>query len=163
MRDYYQIFGISSTATLEEIRARYRFLAQAYHPDKFSSKEHKVQGEAEFKLINEAYETLIDPQQRRAYDSVRAESHGPRPSPPPPTAHAASRPFAPENDSPPDVMEFCVFEKCPKCGLNIDLGKCPKCDGPGILTRPMSGCLAGVLLLAVIGAILIFLHTAGGL
>jgi hypothetical protein len=87
MRDYYQILGLPHSATGEDLKGRYRFLSQAYHPDKFSSPEHKAQGEAEFKAINEAYSVLIDPNKRRRYDASRrnsTSSESRRPGPPPP-------------------------------------------------------------------------------
>ena len=58
MRDYDQILGVPPNATFDQIKDRYRFLAQAYHPDKFNSADHQTRGEQEFKLINEAYQIL---------------------------------------------------------------------------------------------------------
>ncbi len=63
-RDYYEILGISRTASQEEIRAAYRRLARRYHPD--VSKEPDA--EQRFKEINEAYQVLSDKEKRMAYD-----------------------------------------------------------------------------------------------
>ena len=71
MEDYYSILGVSPTATSEEINERFRFLAQAYHPDKFSAEKQKRQAEEEFKKFNEAYQVLSNPARRLDYDRRR--------------------------------------------------------------------------------------------
>lgn len=64
MLDYYNILGVSRTASAEEIRKAYYDKAKIYHPD--ICKE--VDAEHVFKLLNEAYQTLINPQHRKKYD-----------------------------------------------------------------------------------------------
>ena len=51
-RDYYDILGVSKTATADEIKRAYRKLAVKYHPDKEGGDE------AKFKELGEAYEVL---------------------------------------------------------------------------------------------------------
>ena len=65
-RDYYEVLGVSKTATDEEIKKAYRRLAKKYHPD--ANPDNKEEAEAKFKEVNEAYETLSDPQKRKIYD-----------------------------------------------------------------------------------------------
>jgi len=63
-RDYYDILGISKSASQEEIKKAYRKLALQWHPDKNKSPE----ANEKFKEINEAYEVLSNPQKKQTYD-----------------------------------------------------------------------------------------------
>ena len=64
-RDYYEVLGVSKTATDAEIKKAYRKLAMKYHPDYNPGDKD---AEAKFKEINEANEVLSDPKKRQLYD-----------------------------------------------------------------------------------------------
>lgn len=65
-RDYYEVLGVSKTASQDEIKKAYRSLAKKYHPD--ITTEPKDVAEAKFKEISEAYEILSDEEKRKLYD-----------------------------------------------------------------------------------------------
>src|SRR2546423_10681394 len=64
-RDYYEILGISRTATEQEIKSAYRRLVVKFHPDKNPG---DAEAEDKFKEAAEAYSVLSDAEQRRRYD-----------------------------------------------------------------------------------------------
>lgn len=63
--NFYDLLGVSKSATSDEIKKAYRKKAVQYHPDK--NKDNK-QAEEKFKAINEAYEVLSDTKKREMYD-----------------------------------------------------------------------------------------------
>ena len=63
--DYYEVLGISKSATAAEIKKAYRKKAIKHHPDK-NPGDHEA--EAKFKTAAEAYEVLSDPNKRSRYD-----------------------------------------------------------------------------------------------
>lgn len=76
-KDYYAILGLSPDADEKAIKRAYRRLALRYHPDT-STEEHSLE---RFREIQAAYEFLIDPIQREAYDHWRKQQGLDRPSP----------------------------------------------------------------------------------
>ena len=69
-RDYYEVLGVSKTASDAEIKSAYKKCAIKYHPDRQAGKSdaEKKEAEEKFKEAAEAYDVLHDPEKRQRYD-----------------------------------------------------------------------------------------------
>src|SRR5204863_6734844 len=63
--DYYEVLGVSRSATDVEIKSAYRKLAMKHHPDRNPG---NAKAEEQFKAAAEAYAVLADPEKRNIYD-----------------------------------------------------------------------------------------------
>ena len=70
-KSYYDILGVSKTASSDELKKAYRKLAMKYHPDQ---NKDNAEAEEKFKEVNEAYDVLKDPQKKAAYDQYGHEA-----------------------------------------------------------------------------------------
>lgn len=66
-KDYYDVIGVSKTASQEELKKVYRQLVMKYHPDRVPP-DQKKEAEERFKEISEAYAVLSDTKKRQLYD-----------------------------------------------------------------------------------------------
>src|SRR5881394_3629898 len=64
-RDYYEVLGVSKTASADDIKRAHRKLVRQYHPD--VNKNNKA-SEEKFKEVQEAYDVLSDEEKRKRYD-----------------------------------------------------------------------------------------------
>ena len=90
-RDYYEVLGVDRNADDGTIKKAYRKLAKKLHPD---LNPDDPQAEAKFKEINEAYETLSDPDKRKSYDAAQQPTRQEQPGKRPGAARTAPRPPA---------------------------------------------------------------------
>lgn len=87
-KDYYATLGLDRKASPADIKKTYRKLARKYHPDVTKEPD----GEARFKEVAEAYETLKDPDKRAAYDQLGSHQPGEDFRPPPDWGKGQGRP-----------------------------------------------------------------------
>ncbi|MCP4639469.1 MAG: molecular chaperone DnaJ [bacterium] len=72
-KTYYELLGVAETASQDEIRKAYLKLARRYHPDKTGGDKA---AEEKLKTINDAYDTLKNPEKRERYDAERRNPFG---------------------------------------------------------------------------------------
>ena len=66
-RDFYEVLGVTKSASVDEIKSAYRKSALKWHPDR--NPANKEEAEIRFRESTEAYSILSDPQKRQIYDT----------------------------------------------------------------------------------------------
>ncbi|MDK9708279.1 MAG: DnaJ domain-containing protein [Desulforhopalus sp.] len=94
-KNYYDILGVTKTATDEEIQRAYRKLARKYHPDVSKDKD----ADKKFKELNEAREVLKDPEKRKLYDTYGSDWQREKDRPPPYSRYSGGAGPGPEGFS----------------------------------------------------------------
>ncbi|XP_066103391.1 dnaJ homolog subfamily B member 8 [Saccopteryx bilineata] len=74
MANYYEVLGVQSSASQEDIKKAYRKLALRWHPDK--NPDNEEEAEKKFKQVSEAYEVLSDSKKRSVYDRAGCDHWG---------------------------------------------------------------------------------------
>ena len=92
-KDYYEILGVSKTASDKEIKSAYRTLARKYHPDVNPGDDS---AEAKFKEVAEAFAVLSDADKRSKFDRGGHQAFGPEFDP-------SRRPETGGNSTPPRI------------------------------------------------------------
>jgi len=72
-RDYYEVLGVTKSASADEIKKAYRKVAMQYHPDRNPG---DAAAEEKFKEAAEAYEVLSDQDKKAQYDRFRRQAKG---------------------------------------------------------------------------------------
>ena len=72
-RDYYEVLGVTKSASADDIKKAYRKLAIQYHPDK---NPDNPEAEDKFKEAAEAYEVLSNPEKKQRYDQFGHQGMG---------------------------------------------------------------------------------------
>ena len=127
--DHYRALDVAHDAGTEEIRAAWRLLLVAYHPDRFRDPEQRRRAEEITERANAAWQTLGDPERRRRVD--RIHDHAPVPSAPAPRDRELPCPSCATRCRTPDAGGRTVHLVCPACGESF-----PAMIGARFLGRP---------------------------
>ncbi len=81
--DFYKLFGLKNTASVQEVKETYFDYSRKYHPDRFTvppDSTSMMKANAVFAEINKAYEALSTPEKKREYDLKATQEHSPKKS-----------------------------------------------------------------------------------
>jgi curved DNA-binding protein len=137
--DHYQALGLAPDASAEEIRAAWRFLLVAFHPDRFRDETQRARAQEVTKRVNAAWQELGDPARRRRYDLRRSTpSRTSAPAPPPPVRELPC-PSCATRCRVPDAGGAVVHLACPACQETFPAMIGARCIGRPRLERRRLG------------------------
>lgn len=87
--NFYEVLGVPVNADQEDIKAAFRRLAKEWHPDRHAD---AIMATRKMQAINQAYQTLKDPQKRSQYDFENKLGFFAQQTPPPGSSQAKARP-----------------------------------------------------------------------
>ncbi len=137
--DHYAALEVAPDAGAEEIRAAWRFLMTAFHPDRFRDPDQQERAQEITKRANAAWQVLGDPARRRRYDLRRA-APSPRPvAPAGPPVRSLPCPTCATRCRVPDPGGRTVDLRCPACGETFPAMIGARCIGRPRLERRWMG------------------------
>ena len=126
--DHYRALDVAHDAGADEIRAAWRLMLVAYHPDRFRDPEQRRRAEEITKRANAAWQTLGDEEKRRRYDRTHGEQ---APAPVATRERELPCPSCATRCRTPDAGGRTVHLHCPACGESF-----PAMIGARFLGRP---------------------------
>ncbi len=137
--DHYQALDLAPDASADEIRAAWRFLLVAFHPDRFRDEVQRTRAQEVTKRVNAAWQELGDPVRRRRYDLRRRRpAASPAPDPAPPTRELPC-PSCATRCRVPDAGGAVVRLACPACQETFPAMIGARCIGRPRLERRKLG------------------------
>ncbi|MGD9694905.1 MAG: J domain-containing protein [Thermoleophilia bacterium] len=163
--DHYRALDVAPDADAEEIRAAWRFMLVAFHPDRFRDAGQRARAQEITKRANAAWQELGDPDRRRRYDrrrAVRAADGGPAraadatraaAAPAPPPVRTLPCPSCATRCTTPDALGRMVHLVCPACREDFTALIGGRCIGRPRLEKRWLGLRYEALFRAVDGSI----------
>ncbi len=135
--DHYQALDVAPDASADEIRAAWRFLLVAFHPDRFRDDAQRLRAQEVTKRVNAAWQELGDPARRRRYD--RRRTGAPAPSVAAPPMRELPCPSCATRCRVPDAGGAVVRLACPACQETFPAMIGARCVGRPRLERRRLG------------------------
>jgi curved DNA-binding protein CbpA len=137
--DHYRALDVAPQATRQEIRAAWRFLLVAFHPDRFRDPGQRRRAEEITKRANAAWQVLGDPDRRRRYDRARRDGRAVPAAPAPRVWRELPCPSCATRSRVPDAGGGVVRMACPACREEFSAMIGARCVGRPVLQKGWLG------------------------